>query len=84
MAQLPGTERHVVLVNGIEPNLRWRAFCGELLGFVEDEEAVRNRAAADVAERLDFQNALLHEQLVGFLDGPGRNGIGLVLLAARA
>ena len=24
---LPGTERHVVLVNGIEPNLRWRAFC---------------------------------------------------------
>ena len=26
-AALPGTERHVVLVNGIEPNLRWRAFC---------------------------------------------------------
>ena len=23
-AALPGTERHVVLVNGIEPNLRWR------------------------------------------------------------
>jgi proteasome assembly chaperone (PAC2) family protein len=35
VAQLPGTERHVVLVNGIEPNLRWRAFCSELLGFVE-------------------------------------------------
>jgi proteasome assembly chaperone (PAC2) family protein len=35
VAQLPGTERHVVLVNGIEPNLRWRAFCGELLGFIE-------------------------------------------------
>src|SRR4051812_28399364 len=35
VATLPGTERHVVLVNGIEPNLRWRAFCGELLGFVE-------------------------------------------------
>jgi proteasome assembly chaperone (PAC2) family protein len=35
VAQLPGTERHVVLVNGIEPNLRWRAFCRELLGHVE-------------------------------------------------
>lgn len=35
VAQLPGTERHVVLVNGIEPNLRWRSFCAELLGFVE-------------------------------------------------
>jgi proteasome assembly chaperone (PAC2) family protein len=35
VAQLPGTERHVVLVNGIEPNLRWRQFCAELLGYVE-------------------------------------------------
>ncbi|MBL8926112.1 MAG: PAC2 family protein [Pseudonocardia sp.] len=35
VAQIPGTERHVVLVNGIEPNLRWRAFCAELLGYVE-------------------------------------------------
>ncbi|HEX8520285.1 MAG TPA: PAC2 family protein [Pseudonocardia sp.] len=35
VAQLPGTERHVVLVNGIEPNLRWQAFCRELLGHVE-------------------------------------------------
>ncbi|HVL85311.1 MAG TPA: PAC2 family protein [Pseudonocardia sp.] len=32
---LPGTERHVVLVNGIEPNLHWRSFCAELLGFVD-------------------------------------------------
>ena len=31
VAALPGTDRHVVLVNGIEPNLRWRSFCGELL-----------------------------------------------------
>jgi len=31
VAELPGTGRHVVLVNGIEPNLRWRAFCGALL-----------------------------------------------------
>ena len=35
VAQLPGTERHVVLVNGIEPNLRWRQFCAELLSYVE-------------------------------------------------
>jgi proteasome assembly chaperone (PAC2) family protein len=35
VAKLPGTERHVVLVNGIEPNLRWRSFCRELLGYVE-------------------------------------------------
>ncbi len=35
VATLPGTDRHVVLVNGIEPNLRWRSFCGELLGHVE-------------------------------------------------
>jgi proteasome assembly chaperone (PAC2) family protein len=35
VAELPGTERHVVLVNGIEPNMRWRAFCSELLGYVE-------------------------------------------------
>jgi proteasome assembly chaperone (PAC2) family protein len=35
VATLPGTERHVVLVNGIEPNLRWRAFCREILGHVE-------------------------------------------------
>ncbi len=35
VATLPGTDRHVVLVNGIEPNLRWRTFCRELLGYVE-------------------------------------------------
>jgi len=35
VATLPGTDRHVVLVNGIEPNLRWRAFCQELLDHVE-------------------------------------------------
>jgi proteasome assembly chaperone (PAC2) family protein len=35
VARLPGTERHVVLVNGIEPNLRWRTFCAELLEYVE-------------------------------------------------
>jgi len=30
----PGTQRHVVLVNGIEPNLRWRTFCAELTAHV--------------------------------------------------
>ncbi|MCW0216319.1 MAG: PAC2 family protein [Pseudonocardia sp.] len=35
MAKLPGSGKHVVLVNGIEPNLRWKSFCRELLGFVE-------------------------------------------------
>ncbi len=31
----PGTGRHVVLVNGIEPNLRWRGFCAELMDYVD-------------------------------------------------
>lgn len=35
VATLPGTERHVVLVNGIEPNMRWRTFCTELIGHAE-------------------------------------------------
>jgi predicted ATP-grasp superfamily ATP-dependent carboligase len=34
-AKLPGSERHVVLVNGIEPNLRWKSFCGEILDYVD-------------------------------------------------
>jgi proteasome assembly chaperone (PAC2) family protein len=27
----PGSSRDIVLVHGIEPNMRWRKFCGELL-----------------------------------------------------
>ncbi|MGH3659995.1 MAG: PAC2 family protein, partial [Micromonosporaceae bacterium] len=27
----PGTERDVVLIRGIEPNVRWRAFCDDVL-----------------------------------------------------
>ncbi|MCE3552072.1 PAC2 family protein [Pseudonocardia sp. RS11V-5] len=34
-AKLPGSGRHVVIVNGIEPNLRWRSFCAELLEYVD-------------------------------------------------
>lgn len=35
VATLPGTDRHAVLVNGIEPNLRWKAFCREIIEFAE-------------------------------------------------
>jgi proteasome assembly chaperone (PAC2) family protein len=28
----PGAERDVVLVRGLEPNMRWRGFCAELVG----------------------------------------------------
>ena len=35
-ARLPGTERDVILLRGIEPNMRWRQFCGELLTTAED------------------------------------------------
>ncbi|WP_137726061.1 PAC2 family protein [Prescottella subtropica] len=32
----PGGDRDVVLLRGIEPNMRWRSFCAELLEFVEE------------------------------------------------
>ncbi len=32
----PGSTRDVVLVHGIEPNMRWRKFCAELLQHIED------------------------------------------------
>ena len=32
----PGADYDVVLVHGIEPNMRWRSFCSELLSYVED------------------------------------------------
>ncbi|MCU1643162.1 MULTISPECIES: PAC2 family protein [unclassified Nocardia] len=31
----PGSERDVVLLRGVEPNMRWRSFCNDLLEFVE-------------------------------------------------
>ena len=34
----PGAEFDLVLVRGIEPNMRWRAFCGELLGIIGELE----------------------------------------------
>lgn len=34
----PGSDFDVVLVYGIEPNMRWRSFCSELLRYVEQLE----------------------------------------------
>jgi proteasome assembly chaperone (PAC2) family protein len=31
VAKPPGSDRHVVLIRGIEPNMRWRSFCDELI-----------------------------------------------------
>lgn len=31
----PGSDRDVVLLRGIEPNMRWRSFCADLLEFIE-------------------------------------------------
>ena len=32
VARLPGLQRDIVLVRGVEPSMRWRTFCSELLG----------------------------------------------------
>ncbi|WP_138732132.1 PAC2 family protein [Modestobacter excelsi] len=32
----PGSDRHVVLIRGIEPNMRWRSFCDELIELCQD------------------------------------------------
>lgn len=37
----PGAERDVVLVRGIEPSMRWRTFCGELLEICHSLEVSR-------------------------------------------
>ncbi|WP_067536202.1 PAC2 family protein [Nocardia crassostreae] len=31
----PGSDRDVVLLRGVEPNMRWRSFCNDLLEFLE-------------------------------------------------
>ena len=38
ICSLPSTDRDVVLVRGVEPNLRWRAFCDELLAVAGELE----------------------------------------------
>ncbi|PTR27568.1 putative ATP-grasp superfamily ATP-dependent carboligase [Rhodococcus sp. OK519] len=32
----PGSDRDVLLLRGIEPNMRWRSYCDELLEFIEE------------------------------------------------
>jgi proteasome assembly chaperone (PAC2) family protein len=36
VARVPGARRDIVLVRGIEPNIRWRSFCSELLGYCHE------------------------------------------------
>jgi len=36
VARPPGAQRDVVLLRGIEPNMRWRQFCAELLAAADD------------------------------------------------
>jgi proteasome assembly chaperone (PAC2) family protein len=36
VAKPPGSDRHVVLIRGIEPNMRWRSFCDELIELVQE------------------------------------------------
>lgn len=38
VARPPGAHRDVVLVRGIEPNMRWRGFCSEILATADDLE----------------------------------------------
>ncbi len=36
VARLSAQHRDIVLVRGIEPNMRWKSFCGELLSFAHE------------------------------------------------
>jgi proteasome assembly chaperone (PAC2) family protein len=36
VAKPPGSDRHVVLIRGIEPNMRWRGFCEELIELCQE------------------------------------------------
>src|SRR5215217_7116009 len=38
VARPPGSERDVVLIRGIEPNMRWRSFCAELIELMQELE----------------------------------------------
>lgn len=39
IASPEGLDRDVILIDGIEPSMRWRTFCEEILDFVEDQGA---------------------------------------------
>ena len=41
VASPPGTERDVLLIRGIEPSMRWRTFCGEILELCHSLEVNR-------------------------------------------
>lgn len=41
VARPQGASRDVVLVRGIEPNMRWRGFCAEILATADDLEVVQ-------------------------------------------
>lgn len=41
VARPPGSHRDVVLLRGIEPNMRWRGFCAELLAAADDLEVAQ-------------------------------------------
>jgi proteasome assembly chaperone (PAC2) family protein len=41
VATPPGTERDVLLIRGIEPSMRWRTFCGEILELCHSLEVSR-------------------------------------------
>lgn len=36
VASPPGLQRDVILIRGLEPNMRWRQFCAELLAAIEE------------------------------------------------
>jgi proteasome assembly chaperone (PAC2) family protein len=36
IASPPGADRDVVLLHGIEPNMRWRTFCADILEFISE------------------------------------------------
>jgi proteasome assembly chaperone (PAC2) family protein len=39
VARPPGSSRDVILIRGIEPNMRWRGFCAELIGLLHELDA---------------------------------------------
>ena len=51
VASPPGTERDVVLIRGIEPSMRWRTFCEEVLEVCHSLEVEPGRAARRAAGR---------------------------------
>jgi predicted ATP-grasp superfamily ATP-dependent carboligase len=36
VAKPDGSDRHVLLIRGIEPNMRWRGFCRELIDLIQE------------------------------------------------